>query len=135
MGFQHKDSYRQCTAKSKRSGVQCKNAAMRNRHVCRMHGGKSHRGMQSKAHYHGYYAKDFYSRFVWSQIKLQWRDAIQSLRLAIVLDETPKTNGIRTWSNYRVKALAKMREPIPDIPSDTYLALWQAYQDNGPSGV
>lgn len=31
----------QCTAKSKRSGVQCKNDAMRGKDKCRMHGGKT----------------------------------------------------------------------------------------------
>lgn len=30
-----------CRAKSKRSGCRCRNAAMRGKRVCRMHGGKS----------------------------------------------------------------------------------------------
>ena len=34
----------QCTAKSKRSGRQCRNYACRDRPTCRMHGGTSRRG-------------------------------------------------------------------------------------------
>jgi len=36
--------FRQCLARSKRSGQQCRNYAVRDRHVCRMHGGRTPRG-------------------------------------------------------------------------------------------
>jgi hypothetical protein len=36
---------RQCAAKSKRSQERCRNFACRGSHVCRMHGGKSRRGV------------------------------------------------------------------------------------------
>lgn len=39
----------QCKAKSKRSQVQCKNRAMVDRTVCRMHGGKNKRGINHYA--------------------------------------------------------------------------------------
>lgn len=50
---------RQCAARSKRSGVRCKNYAVRGRETCRMHGGKSKRGMEHPAYTHGAYSKDF----------------------------------------------------------------------------
>lgn len=42
----------QCTAKSKHTGQQCRNNAMDGRNVCRMHGGKTPRGIAS-ANYKG----------------------------------------------------------------------------------
>lgn len=42
----------QCTAKSKHTGEQCRNNAMDGRNVCRMHGGKTPRGIASP-HYQG----------------------------------------------------------------------------------
>lgn len=47
----------QCTAKSKRSGVRCKRAAMHDRNVCYMHGGKTPRGIASSNYKHGRYSK------------------------------------------------------------------------------
>jgi hypothetical protein len=48
---------RQCTAKSKRSGERCKNYACRGRGTCRMHGGKSPRGIGHPNTKHGMYSK------------------------------------------------------------------------------
>jgi hypothetical protein len=51
-----------CTAKSKRSGEQCRRHATRGREVCRMHGGATPRGMASP-HWRGRgYSKDLPTR-------------------------------------------------------------------------
>lgn len=131
MGFQHTDQYRQCTAKSKRSKQRCKNAAMRGRHVCRMHGGKSRRGIASDCHYHGYYSKDLYSRIVWSQIKNTWRHCVQTIRLEILKDyHSPKTLKPSHWQRYKALSLQVIRKPIPDIPQGMYTLLWDTWHDN-----
>lgn len=54
--------HRQCTATSKRSGKRCRNPPMDGRAVCRMHGGKSPRGLAHPSTTHGGYSKDLVAR-------------------------------------------------------------------------
>ncbi len=56
------DLMHQCTAKSKRSGVRCNNPAMKDRDVCRMHGGKSLYGVSSPSLKSGRYSKHLPAR-------------------------------------------------------------------------
>lgn len=55
---------RQCGATT-RDGDACKNWAMRGRTRCRMHGGKSRRGMAAPRYQHGFYSQDFTCRVLW----------------------------------------------------------------------
>ncbi len=55
-----------CKAKSKRSGEQCKNYAIKDRGVCRMHGAyggpKTHKGLlicKEASFRHGFYTQEF----------------------------------------------------------------------------
>ena len=64
---------RRCTAKSKRSQQRCKNWAMRERAVCRFHGGKSYRGLASPRYVHGYYSKSLLARAPWIWYEQQLR--------------------------------------------------------------
>jgi hypothetical protein len=47
----------QCAAKSKRSGVQCKNYHCRGRKTCRMHGGTTKEGVHHPNWQHGRYSR------------------------------------------------------------------------------
>lgn len=57
MNGRPRDLHKQCKAKSKRSGKQCKNPAMIGKEVCRMHGGKSPSGPDAGNYKHGAYSK------------------------------------------------------------------------------
>ena len=52
----------QCTAKSKRTGQQCRRPAMTGRTTCYMHGGKTPRGAALPQTTHGRYSKDLPAR-------------------------------------------------------------------------
>lgn len=134
MGFQHKESYRQCSAKSKRSGVQCRNYAMHNG-VCRMHGGKSIRGTDNASYYHGYHSKDAYAQLVWDIIKRTWRDGVQRMRLVLAMEHAPETLNTQLWNTHKIHCLREIRKPIPDIPKDHYITLWQAWKQGQSQGV
>jgi len=51
-----------CKARSKRSGEQCKKAAMQGREVCHVHGGKSPTGIASPNFKHGKHSRDLPTR-------------------------------------------------------------------------
>lgn len=53
----------QCTAKSKRSQVQCKNPAVKGATTCRMHGGHTPRGIAAPSFIHGKYSKHVAIKF------------------------------------------------------------------------
>ena len=78
----------QCRARSKRTGQQCRRAAMRGRPVCLMHGGKSPRGMAAPNYQHGRYSTHLPTQ--WAQWYTQARQdpALTSLRDEIALAET-----------------------------------------------
>lgn len=130
MGFQHTNSYTQCTAKSKRSGARCKNASMKGRTVCRMHGGKSLRGISSATHDHGYHSKDWYSKFIWSQIKGIWRDCVQDMWIVIAQHNAPGEMTIKHpyWQRYQADCMKALRQAIPDIPAELYSVLWDSFE-------
>lgn len=53
-----------CKAKSKRSGERCKNHALPGREVCRIHGGKTPRGLALPQTKHGRHSKDIPTRLI-----------------------------------------------------------------------
>lgn len=53
-----------CTATSKRSGQPCHNRPMNGRAVCRMHGGKSRKGLNHPSTTHGRYSQDLLLRMM-----------------------------------------------------------------------
>ncbi len=78
-----------CTAKSKRSGVCCKNPAVRGWKVCRMHGarGGSPRGPSSPSYKHGRYSIGAKEQRM--ALKLLQADSLATLRvMADFLEES-----------------------------------------------
>lgn len=136
MGFQHTDSYRQCSAKSKRSQKRCKAPAVHGRDVCRMHGGRSLRGISSATHCHGYYSQDWYSQLIWSLIKGIWRDCVQDIRLSEIRSKAPAQMTVKHphWQRYQVNCMKAIRQPVPDIPASLYTPLWESFEF-GQSGA
>ncbi len=59
---------RRCNART-RSGEPCKNWGMRPSGRCRMHGGKSWRGMASPRYQHGFYSRDVFCRVMWAAVR------------------------------------------------------------------
>ena len=55
---------RVCGART-RAGTPCKNWSMQHRARCRMHGGKSPRGIGSPTFRHGRYSRDFVGHLLW----------------------------------------------------------------------
>lgn len=50
------EATRECNAKSKRSGVKCRGAAVRGSDKCRMHGGKAKKGKEASQFKHGFFS-------------------------------------------------------------------------------
>jgi hypothetical protein len=70
----------QCTARSKRSGQQCRKAAMHGRSVCYHHGGKSLVGAVSGTYRHGKYSKVLPARLAARYAEAQANPALLSVR-------------------------------------------------------
>ena len=96
----------QCKAKSKRSGVQCKNHAMIGKEVCRIHGGKSLSGLAAPAFKHGRQSKYLPARLMERYTEalddpdlLALRDelALLDARLADVLGRVDTGEAGRHW--------------------------------------
>ena len=58
------ENFRRCDART-RSGAPCRAPAMRHRERCRMHGGKTPRGIGSPHFKTGQYSRDFLARVMW----------------------------------------------------------------------
>jgi hypothetical protein len=78
----------QCTAKSKRSGKQCKNPPMSGMRVCRMHGGKSLKGYESPRFVHGRLSKHLPDRMIEDALA-----ASNDLQLGSLMEEIVVTNA------------------------------------------
>ncbi len=72
----------QCTAKSKRTGEQCKNHAVQGMTVCRFHGGKSLKGAASPSFKHGRYSK-----YLPEQLKDRYHEAQRDPELLAMREE------------------------------------------------
>ena len=72
----------QCTAQSKRSGEQCKLAAMRGKTKCRMHGGKSLTGKDSP-----HYKTGKYSKYLPDRMADRYEEALQEQDLISLSNE------------------------------------------------
>lgn len=78
----------QCTAKSKRSGEQCKKDAMRGSTKCHMHGGKSPKGIASPAYQTGRYSKYLPARLMERYQEASQDSELLALREDIALLDT-----------------------------------------------
>lgn len=97
----------QCTAKSKRSGVQCRNGAMPGFTKCRMHGGKTPIGFAAPSTKHLRYSKHLpkrlvqrYEEAVSDDELLALRDDIALLdsRVADLLSRVDKGEAGKLWT-------------------------------------
>lgn len=82
------DTLPQCTARSKQSGTQCKNFAVKSKAVCWIHGGKSSGPLTAKGREairklkikHGLYSKDaIYERKQFRNLLLSFKEALQEI--------------------------------------------------------
>lgn len=112
-----------CKALSKRTGERCKNAPTPGRELCRFHGGKTPRGLNSPNYRHGRYSRAFneanaarFAAIMDDPELLSTRDEIAALtlRLEALISraeaETP-TKGDKAWSQVvrLSEALATLR--------------------------
>ena len=79
---------RQCTAKSKRSGRQCRKSAMKGRTVCLAHGGRTPRGVASPNFKTGRYSRSLPGHLVADYERAINDPTLLSLRDDIALNET-----------------------------------------------
>lgn len=103
-------SDRRCTAHSKRTGAPCQQPAMHGGTVCRMHGGRSPRGIAAASWKHGRYSKALpadlakaYERARRDPDLIALRDelALVDARLAGLLQELTTDGGAAVWSDLR----------------------------------
>ncbi len=78
---------RQCTARSKRSGQQCRKHAMRGRDVCLAHGGKTPRGAASPHFKTGRYSRSLPGHLVAAYKRARHDPQLLSLREEIALTD------------------------------------------------
>ena len=78
-------SFRECTAKSKRTKKQCGARAMNGKNVCYHHGGKSLSGISSPSTKHGRYSKDLPTQLAGRYKEAQSDPELLSLRSEIAL--------------------------------------------------
>ena len=79
---------RQCTAKSKRSGEQCRKPAMKGRTVCLAHGGRTPRGVASPN-----FTTGRYSRSLPGYLVADYKRAMHDLKLLSLRDELALTDA------------------------------------------
>lgn len=101
----------QCTAKSKRSGEQCKNAAMAGKNVCRMHGGKSLGGLASPRLKTGRYSK-----YLPLQLADRYQEALDDGELLALRDEVALVD-------------ARVAELLARVNTGESGALWQQLRE------
>ena len=87
-GSNNRPITRQCTAMSKRSGVQCRKPAMRGRTVCLAHGGRTPRGVASPHFKTGRYSRSLPVHLVADYERARQDTTLLSLRDDIALNET-----------------------------------------------
>lgn len=80
---------RQCTARSKRSGEQCRKHAMRGRNVCLAHGGKTPRGAASP-----HFKTGRYSRSLPGHLVAAYEKALNDPKLLSLRDELALTDAM-----------------------------------------
>ncbi len=80
---------RQCTARSKRSGEQCRKHAMRGRTVCLAHGGKTPRGATSP-----HFKTGRYSRSLPGHLVAAYEQALHDPTLMSLRDEIALTDAL-----------------------------------------
>lgn len=86
----------QCTATSKRSGQQCRNAAVRGQRVCRMHGAHSRKGAASGRFVDGRYSKALPERLAARYAAAEADPELLNLRSEIALVESLITDALVT---------------------------------------
>jgi hypothetical protein len=100
----------QCTAKSKRSGQQCKRSATRGRNVCNLHGGKSPRGIAHPSTTHGRYSRDLPARLAkryeasiadQDLLNLRREIAVVDARIGELLSRVDSGESGRLWVELR----------------------------------
>ncbi len=98
---------RQCTARSKRSGQQCRKHAMRGRDVCLAHGGKTPRGAASPHFKTGRYSRSLpghlvaaYERAIHDPMLLSLRDEV-ALTDAMIGETLSRLTDDMPWAKTR----------------------------------
>jgi len=81
----------QCTAKSKRTGERCKNAAVPGRNVCHIHGGKTPRGFALPQTVTGRYSKHLPTR-----LAARYQEAQADAELLNLREEVALTDALLT---------------------------------------
>src|SRR5690348_1299375 len=109
----------QCSARSKRSGEQCRRDAMHGSHLCYMHGGKTPKGIASPNYKHGKYSKAMperlRERFEASQTDeelLSMRDDIALLdaRIEDLLKRVDSGESQRLWQELKDEIKAQKEQ-------------------------
>ncbi len=104
-----------CTAKSKRSGQQCRNKPVIGRTVCRMHGGNARRGIAHPNFQTGRYAKDLPASLAKELSENLESEDLTSLREDLAL------------SDIRIsELLRKLKESGEPLNSPNWEGVWQA---------
>ena len=106
-----------CTAKSKRSGQKCRNKPVKGRTVCRMHGGKSLRGIAHPNYKEGRYAKDLPL-----SLAKEFDPNVDSRKLTS-LGEDIALNDLRIG-----ELLRKLKEKGEPLHSPTWEKIWKALE-------
>jgi hypothetical protein len=126
----------QCTAKSKRSGQQCRRSAMIGKHVCMMHGGKTPTGLASPNTKHGlrsrYMPKGLLPKYQAAladpALLEQTRNlALTEARIGDLLEQLDAAGGRARW-----EALSELHTRMElSLPIDTHAELRNALDELG----
>ena len=103
-----------CTAKSKRSGQPCRNKPVTGRTVCRMHGGKSRRGIAHPNYQTGRYAKDLPPHLAKEFTANLESETLTSLREDLALSDI-RISELLERLEENGEPLIKRTRTIPDI--------------------
>lgn len=110
------DAKVKCSAKSKRSGVKCKNAAVTDSDKCRIHGGKSPKGMASPHFKSGQFSKlDYLPKKLAGRIEKIYGDQLVNLEQSIEIQKTLETRYLeKLGSTESTEAWVKLKKAVSE---------------------
>lgn len=121
---------KRCKAKT-RTGLRCKNPAVRNRDICRMHGGAQKTGVENQKFKHGMYSKylnnealEAYEEILHNKDLMSLTEEVAVLKMILAREIEDAQNGgsPRTWLNLN-KRWGKFMSAVQDGDTEKQMKL------------